>query len=229
MTRTRLKLLAPVLSLLIAAGLFAQMQQYVLHTDPDPHHERVRIAVENIPVRFGDWEGADANIPPAAGQLLRPNAILGRHYHNPERGVWATLVVVHCRDPRDMAGHYPPNCYPGNGWRQGGAPLAVECRVDDAVIPLAAYQFSRTEHHRISSRIIYNFFVLPREGMVTEMDRVRRATGDYRSRPYGAAQIQILMDASTPEAERERILREMMQVLAPVIEVLQLSEEGKQG
>lgn len=222
-----LKLLPPVLSLLMAAGLFAQMQRYILRSDPEPYHERVRAAVADIPIHFGDWEGEEVLIPPAAGRLLRPNAIMSRYYQDQTRGLWASLVVVHCRDPRDMAGHYPPNCYPGTGWMQRGEAADVKCEIDGAVFPLAEYRFSRTEYHQISSRRIYNFFVLPSVGLVTQMSEVKRATGDYRSRPFGAAQIQIIVDASTPEAERQRILRDMMQVLAPVIEVL-ASQEGNE-
>jgi hypothetical protein len=221
--------LAPLTSLLLVAGLYAQMQQYGVLGDAEPYHARARAVIEEIPMRFGGWAGEDVAIPPAAGRLLRPNAMFSRHYRHAESGLWASLVVVHCRDPRDMAGHYPPNCYPGNGWRQSGAPDEVTCRVEDEEFPLAEYRFSRTEHHRISSRLIYNLFVLPSEGVVTDMGQVRRATGDYRHRPYGAAQIQIIMDSSTPEAERQRILQDMMQVLTPVFDVLHISQEGKQG
>jgi hypothetical protein len=220
--------MAPAATLLMLTALYGHMQQHALTVDPEPYHERARAAVDNIPLSFEGWEGEEISIPPAAGQLLRPNAILSRNYRNLERGLWASLVVVHCRDPRDMAGHYPPNCYPGTGWMQAGQPGIVTCEVDDAVIPLAEYRFSRTEHHRIANRLIYNFFVLPSAGVVTEMREVQRATGDYRNRPLGAAQIQIIIDSSTPEAERRRILHDMMQVLAPLIEVLQINQEGKQ-
>jgi hypothetical protein len=226
--RFRMTVIAPLFSLLFAAGLYAHMQKFGQIADPEPFHERARIAVESIPMSFEGWEGEEVPIPPAAGRLLRPNVMMSRHYRHIETGLWATMVVVHCRDPRDMAGHYPPNCYPGNGWRQSGSPDAVVCEIDQARFTLAEYRFSRTEHHRIASRLIYNFFVLPSGGVVTEMSQVRRATGDYRHRPFGAAQIQIIMDSSTPEAERQRILRDMLQVLSPVIEVLQINEEGKQ-
>jgi hypothetical protein len=220
--------MAPVAALLMAAALFAQMQQYSSRSDADPYHERARLAIEAIPLRFGDWDGEEVAIPPAAGRLLRPNALLSRHYQNAERGVWASLVVVHCRDPRDMSGHYPPNCYPGSGWLQSGPARDAACNVNGLNVPLAQYQFSRTERHRIATRVIYNFFVLPSDGLVISMDAVRRATGDYRNRPYGAAQIQIIMDSRTPEAERQLILSDMLHVLSPVIDVLQISEEGTQ-
>jgi hypothetical protein len=221
--------IAPLVSLLLAAGLYAHMQQYQAAADAEPYHERARAVVEDIPMRFGGWEGEEVPIPPAAGRLLRPNVMLSRQYRHMETGLWAALVVVHCRDPRDMAGHYPPNCYPGNGWMQSGAPDEVMCTVDETLYPLAEYRFSRTEHHRIATRLIYNLFVLPSAGVVTEMSEVRRATGDYRHRPFGAAQIQIIMDSSTPEAERQRILHDMVQVLTPVFDVLHISQEGKQG
>jgi hypothetical protein len=224
-----LTLMAPIASLLMTAALFAHMHRSGALDDTEPYHQRARQAIENIPLSFGGWEGEEVRIPPAAGQLLRPNALISRNYQNRESGLWATLVVVHCRDPRDMSGHYPPNCYRGSGWMQGGPPEAVACELEDgAAVTLAEYRFSRTEHLRIASRRIYNFFVLPTEGVVMQMEQVRRATGDYRHRPYGAAQIQIIMDSSTPEAERQRILGDMLQVLGPVIEVLQLKQEGIQ-
>mgnify|MGYP007071125856 CR=1 FL=1 len=39
------------------------------------------------------------------------------------------VAVVQCRDARDMGGHYPPICYPGQGWTPKNPGIAVPLRL----------------------------------------------------------------------------------------------------
>lgn len=220
------KFLAPIVAAALAVGLAVQMSALATSEDAGPFHSAVREAVEAIPARHGPWEGTDVTPPSAAGTLLRPNALFGRRYRNLETGRWATLILVHCRDSRDMSGHYPPNCYRGSGWTQLGPPRVLTVDAWGSNVPLAEYSFTRSELQRTISWIVYDVFILPLGGMCTEMERVQTAGGDYRSRPFGAAQVQVIMDSSTPEAERAGIVDEMLGLLGPVVERLELPMEG---
>lgn len=69
-----------------------------------------------MPKTFGHWIGRDVPLPPSAVHLLQPNVDLCRNFVNSKTGEQATLMVIDCSDTRNLSGHYPPNCYPGNGW-----------------------------------------------------------------------------------------------------------------
>src|SRR5690606_34429817 len=85
----------------------------------DAYFERVATAVESTPYAIGDWRGEDEEVIQAARKLLRPNGMVQRRYVQPGGGGFG-LLVVHCKDVRDMEGHYPPICYPSQGWTADG-------------------------------------------------------------------------------------------------------------
>jgi hypothetical protein len=222
------RLAPPALAALLTGSLAIRMNSFAGgdRERAAPFHEHVRQAVEAIPFQIGTWEGVDSKIPEAAGQLLRPNALFARAYRDTTNGEWAKVVVVHCKDTRDMSGHFPPNCYPGNGWTQVSGPILQTLHIWDRDVPIAEYRFTLQEVRGTLDWCIYDFFVLPTAGFVTSMNQIQKASGDYRTRPYGAAQVQVIMDASLSSQDRERILRTMLDPLRPVIEQLQLNPEG---
>lgn len=227
MTKPLTTVLAPLVAAALAVGLAVQMGAY-RHGDTEAttaFHARVKAGVEAIPMEVSGWSGKDTEVPAAAGQLLRPNALFTRTYTHPERG-WAKLVVIHCRDSRDMSGHYPPNCYSGSGWTQAGPAAVAHYELWGGSVPIAAYEFTRKEVRGELHWVIYDFFVLPAAGIVTDMVEVQQASGDYRTRPYGAAQVQVIMDAKLTEAERMTILHEMLEPVGPVVRELQNLGEG---
>jgi hypothetical protein len=226
MTKLLSSLAAPAFAVALAGGLFLQMRTYARVDDPSAFHARIREAVEDIPIRMGPWEGTDTQPPPAAGMLLRPNKILCRNYRDEEGRRWAKLIFIHCKDARDMSGHYPPNCYPGNGWTMQGPPTIGQHQLWGRSVPIAEYHFSRAELNRTISTVVYDFFVLPTGKFCTRMEDVRGVSGDYRSRPLGCAQVQVVMDAATRDEERPQILREMLEPLGPTIDVLQSTTKG---
>jgi hypothetical protein len=224
MPRRSIQFAAPAAALALALGLLIQVRSYAAMDDSAPFHARVREAVGKIPIQIGDWEGAEVPVPPAAGKLLRPNVLFCRNYRQLSTGRRATLLLVHCRDSRDMTGHYPPVCYPGHGW-------IVRAPVQHKVlsfwgrdVPMAIYQFSRSDVDRSTRCTIYNFFALPRGNLATEMSQVVAASADYRTRPYGAAQFQVVFDAGLPEPEQLQALHELLAPLGPVIDTMHLRE-----
>lgn len=119
-------ILAAVLGLALLAGFTAYKQTYPTPQDARPHLEAVRNAIETVPQRFEGWQSQPVEVPADALDLLQPNKILSRRYIRPGTGHEVTLLIVHCRSARDLAGHYPPVCYPSAGWMprdQNRAPL----------------------------------------------------------------------------------------------------------
>src|SRR5688572_28546021 len=106
---------APLLSVGLLAGIFAERRTHLKPQDVEPYHARAKEAVNQVPYFIGTWTGQDVEIPVAAQKLLRPNAILNRRFADSApvgdaRVAYpaASLLIVQCRDSRDMVGHYPP-------------------------------------------------------------------------------------------------------------------------
>lgn len=213
---------APVLSILLLGAMHVQNAGVYDEAAAEAFHEQARLSIEGIPTAFGSWTSTDVDVPQSAVALLKPNALLGRRYIDEESGRWANLVIVQCRDTRDMSGHYPPVCYPAHGWMTS---TAAEPRLLGD-LEVTAYAFDRTEFDRVVRIAIYGVFVVPGQGLVQDMDGVRRAASDYRRRQYGAAQAQVLVDATLPREEQERIATEIFAAIEPVIDVLAWDSDG---
>ncbi|MBL4788685.1 MAG: exosortase-associated EpsI family protein, partial [Kordiimonadaceae bacterium] len=180
------------------------------------------------PIDINGWVGRQVELPQSAINLLRPNAILARQYLNKEKRALATLMIVQCKDTRDMAGHYPPVCYPSNGWLKKNDDLDQRVIIDDQTIKV--YEF-----HRVAGRVerditIYSLFALPTGELTTSMTEVRQLSANHELRKYGAAQIQVLIDGDTDPKDHLWILEDMFEIARPVIEaVLDASPQQAQN
>lgn len=164
----------------------------------------VAAAVESVPYRVDEWVGRDVPIPETARRLLRPNAMLSRRYVHLTTGRRIDFSIVHCSDSRDMLGHYPPACYPANGWLSTSNYVdevdvnhgsAVTLAWNDQSIPARMYHFSRGTDAANESHIrIFNFFVLPDGTVTRDVEDVGLRVNWLGARVQGVAQIQILTD-----------------------------------
>ncbi|MCA9304036.1 MAG: exosortase-associated EpsI family protein [Phycisphaerales bacterium] len=213
------------LVLLVIAGVLRADQ-----ADPaiaEGYHAEILDAVEHVPLDFGDWEGEEVPLPPAAISLLKPNALLARQYTNKQRGVRATLMIVQCQRIRDMEGHYPPRCYPAHGWamEQERPPTVA---VGD--VQLQPYRFNRVIGDQTHTITVYNLFALPTGETSVSMAKVREVGSDYPMRPYGAAQIQIVMDESVAPEDHAWVLEELYAIARPTVEVVvENSAQNREG
>lgn len=211
----------PILSAVVAGVLLVGAtlagHQRIDRERVDAYHASIREAVVRLPVDFGVWAGHEVQLPPSATKLLRPNAIVAREYTTPDHGgLSATLLVVQCADIRDMQGHFPPNCYPAHGWAAAGGPRPERFGDLDAV----RYNFTRPAGNDEQQLTVFNLFILPTGRTTTSMDDVRDASSDYVVRPYGAAQIQVVLGEGVPESEQPWVLGQMRAIAEPVIQTL---------
>tara|TARA_A100001391_G_C5059014_1_gene275527 strand:+ start:1125 stop:1817 length:693 start_codon:yes stop_codon:yes gene_type:complete len=198
----------------------------------DGYHERIAQILNEIPIEFDGWVGQQVPLPQSAIQLLDPNALVARHFINQEKGVSATLLVVQCRDARDMAGHYPPQCYPASGWLKSKEnPVSLYTLNDGPEVRV--YGFERVAGQMEAQVTIYSLFALPTGELTWSMDDVRRLSADYRYRQFGAAQVQILIDGDVPADQHDWILNEMFEVAMPsinaVLDALPELKQSKEG
>jgi hypothetical protein len=212
--------LAPVLSVALLGALFARNITFPQPEDAEPHHARVRIAAEQVPYKFGNWQGADGEVVPAAIKLLKPNVLIKRSYRNSETGRQASLLIVHTPDARYLRGHYPPVCYPHNGW----TPVSQRPWNDHVAgldISGRKYIYRINYGQAVQEIEVSNCLVLPDGRILWNMDEVYRQAGDYVRRFYGAGQVQVVIGTeNTTAQQRDQIVHDFIEASAPVIRAM---------
>jgi hypothetical protein len=215
----------PALCLALLAGITVEKSRQVTAATADPYHARAKVAVEAIPWYIDGWTGSEVRLPQEAVKLLKPNVILSRKYEdNTGAGVRvrepASLLIVQCKESRDMVGHYPKNCYPSSGWIELSS-QPFDGSVGDLNIPATEYHFARTERGRTTRQCVYNFLIVPGTGeIVPDIKGVEQAAEDYQKRYFGAAQVQVLVSSDLPREEREAIYRMLVGASLDAIKTL---------
>lgn len=189
----------------------------------------VRTQIAEIPYAIGPLVGTDLEVIPAAARMLRPNAMFQRVYRDPIKGYSISVVVVHCEDVRDLAGHYPPVCYPNAGWDQISDPLPIVCRIDGADIPARRYEFQRHLGLERDSLMVQSFFVLPSADTpyAPDMKVVDRAARSPQSAGLGAAHVMMVMPRSQDRAVSDRLVDDVLRALRPTIRAIAQREAGE--
>lgn len=196
---------APLITGLLLGGMAMENSTHIKPQNVEAFHDEAREALDQVPYVIGSWVGRDEAVPTEAVKLLRPNRIISRTYVDvADVNRRASLLIVQCRDSRDMMGHYPPICYPGQGevlissrprdWKAG-----------DMTIPGTEYLFERRGHEFTSQRYVYDFMIVPGVPIIRDMDGVFRAAEDYQRRYFGAAQFQVVMSGELSQAQRDEI------------------------
>lgn len=222
---------APALCLCLLGGMVVQQQSRLRPDDKRvrDYHAAARGVIEEMPWKVEaldtTWTAVERRPETAAVRLLRPNAILSRHYvQNTTSGrpLWADLLIVQCRDSRDMVGHYPPICYRNIGhelvYRQRHEPILV----GNERVGFTEYHFEKYAHGRPERLCVYDFFVVPGRGAVDDIKGVNEAAEDYERRFLGAAQVQVLMpvDVLTPDSVREQVFASLLRSHAKLVTTL---------
>jgi len=146
----------------------------------------------------------------AARELLKPNAEASLLYKNKKTGQEAYYALVQVRKSRDMVGHSPTVCYPGNGWtitRQS----PQRWRLGEFEILGVEYELERRSGKgQLQAWTIRNFYIFP-DGQFgatpAELDRVAE---DYRRMAYGVAQIQLVTTSGLSRAARDEVFRTLV-------------------
>lgn len=218
--------IAKVLAVLLLVGILAERMGYATAQDAEPFHKAVKAAIEHVPNSFGTWKGTPVAVPEAARKLLKAPETLSREYTDLSRGISATLVIVSCQDTRDLAGHYPDRCYPAVGWSRVGEPSEISVTVAGTSIPLRRYEFVKHNLDVDTRKVVYGTFLLPGAGVVPSMEAVYQRAADYRSRLYGATQVQVIFGDEFPERSEQQVVTEFLEQAWPVISVVKNKSMG---
>lgn len=207
------------LSLVLLCGLAAETVVRPRPEEAEPYHAAVRAAAAESPLRIGPWIGTDQEQPPSAIQLLKPNVIISREYIHEQTGRAVSFILVHCKDARDIYGHYPPACYPAHGMKlRDRHPTPIDWDVAGTRVPGTEYRFdsARPDHPGL---VVDNFIITP-GAYCRDMQAVGDLVGDYTQRFFGAAQVQVVFGDPDrwSEAERREVFNTIVQAYLPLIE-----------
>lgn len=205
------------MTLVLLAGV--TYTQYFLRqpaAGAEAYHERARLVAENFPFHFGRWLGVEVPVPQAAVTMLKPNFIISRRYQEIGTGRSASLVVVHCRDSRDILGHYPPVCYKGQGWLEEST-KPRDWVVGKDTIEATRYVFHSDRATGGQELVVDNFMILPTGQTARDMTGVTLAAQDNQLKHFGAAQVQIVYPQGMSEADRSDIFTVFVRELAPLM------------
>ena len=213
-------IIALACSLSLLVGLALEQGLRPKPTDAESYHIAVREAVDEFPMRIDDWDGRETQIPQAAKALLKPNALLSRHYENASMRQAVEFLIVHCRQAGDMAGHYPPICYPNTGGWQLKASRPTRWQAREMVVEGMEYDFFQSRPGESYHMTVANVIALPNGSMTQSMEGVREVAADYLQRFYGAGQLQMVFHGDMSAQERietfERFLDEVYPVLTAI-------------
>jgi hypothetical protein len=222
---------SPLLCLGLLGGIALQQRTRLRADAPvvKAYHERALVEINAfnkfVTIDGVQWASQERKAETAAVRLLRPNTILSRHY---VEGVLdryprtADLLIVQCRDSRDMTGHYPPICYKNIGYELTATDSTRSADVGGQTVPFTEYQFEKWSQGQPQRLSIYNFFVVPGRGVVRDIKGVHAAAEDYERRFFGAAQFQVLIPLNQVPLrdDRDRIFTGLIQARPGLIETL---------
>jgi len=228
----RLLLLGPVLCTTLLVAMSFENRQYKQEKDFEPFHARAKAAIDAIPVVIGPWMGQRNDLRPEEYNLLKPNAVQSITYSDTrasaltDRSRSVHLLIAQCKRANLMENHWPPNCYPSMGYMQIGEQRRV-WQVAGTPIEGVEYQFEQRDRGRVIRQTVYNFMVLPEQGIQPDMKAISLSAEDYQQRYYGAAQIQVVFAGTLAEpaaqAERDSIFAEL---ITPCLGVIRTLSEG---
>jgi len=215
--------LAPILSVLLLGLIAVEHYARARASDASAFHAAAAQSIGSIPARLGEWTTTDLPLPASAVTLLKPNAVLARQAERVGPGgvpEYAIPVIVQCADARDMAGHYPPVCYPGQGWKPDGPIQPVVLRCADREIRAMRYHFTRDNYDQAQEVTIFGFFAVPGPGLIDDMPAIRKLASDYTARPFGAAQLHVVLTGRQSPGRDKEIAEELFGAIGPTIALL---------
>ncbi len=208
-----------LITILLLVGLGMQRTWLPQPEDAEPYHASIQDALAALPEPTDGWTSEDVPLPPAAVSMLRPNVTLSKRYIHEPTGMNTSFILIHCGDARDMAGHYPPICYPNSGWKQTGA-TPSRWSTGDKQLEGMEYRFERVDLGRTRRLTVANVILLPDGTFATDMASLKSLETDYRHRFFGAAQMQFIFNDDLTEEQRRATIEQLIDRYHPVIRTI---------
>lgn len=216
-----LRLITPLVTIgLLAAVGVDQAGRQVVPAGVEAYHKRVRESEALIPYNIGNWIGTDATFRQETLNILDANSIVSRGYRNLTTGTTATLLLVQCADARSLLGHYPPVCYPSQGWSEISSEV-VSLPPEYGSFSGTKYLFSYKLLDHSDSLEVLHFTVLPDGQLAPDMGLLDKAARDRRYTFCGGASVQFVISSGLSEVERSESYAILFKAAWPWISVVQ--------
>ncbi|MEX0654167.1 MAG: exosortase-associated EpsI family protein [Phycisphaeraceae bacterium] len=215
-------LAAPALALALIAGLVIEKSRWPEPSDVEGYHTRVAEAIRELPEEIDGWTSSEVELPLAAVAMLKPNEILSRRYRDPAGGRSFHFLIIHCRDARDMIGHFPPVCYPAAGWAMRDRHEASWSfdTAEAMTVKGMGYDFEQLAPGATTQLYVTNLLILPDGTFARNMREVNRIAADRQFRVYGAAQVQFVFGGQFSDTERDRIVKRFTAAAMPAVQAI---------
>jgi hypothetical protein len=215
--------IATLLTVVFLGGATADRLSLAPQVDPEPYHQSVRAAAQKLPDVIGDWRAADS--PDLSTQAyLRANVFVSRTLTNSRSGLQVYLLIIQCRDARDLIPHYPAVCYPGRGMNQTEV-RPRDWDISGMVVTGSEYRFESDGFRQGSSVIVDNFMILPTGMFCRDMKEVKSSL-PIRDRFFGIGQVQIVFGEGTSAEMRDKAVREILGGHKDLIETIRSGLRG---
>ncbi|MBC7782238.1 MAG: exosortase-associated EpsI family protein [Burkholderiales bacterium] len=226
-------LFGPALCTLLLLAMAFENRGYRGEADFEPFHVRAARAVNSIPLVIAPWMGQEEELREEERKLLKPNAYRCIAFADTRATALTDasrkvlLMVAQCKQARDMDGHYPPKCYPSRGYMKVGDEKRRKWTVAGKTVEGMEYRFERKEQGRVIRTTIYNFMVLPQQGICPDMKAVTAAAEDYEQQYYGATQFQVVFGGPLAEgSRRDERDQAFAELIAPCLGVIRTLSDG---
>ena len=210
-----------ILAVVVLAGIAAHRYATVrTPADVSAYHRRVRDARAAVPSHIDGWVGSDVPVPAQAVRMLDPNLLVSRRFVNVENGLSAGFLLVHCADAHDMAGHFPPRCYPAAGWDLR-ARRPREWTVGGRRVAGYEYDFVKDSLEQHSSMTVASTLLRPGGQVFADMAAMTRSILGAGGQSSGAAQLQVYFDDDQlSQEQRDAAVVALLGGYRPVIDAV---------
>ena len=131
------------------------------------------------------------------------------------------MLIVHCSDARDMQGHYPPICYPANGWvrvEDGLEGATTSARIGEESLSLQIYNFRRLDEWGGERALrVFNYFLLPSGDTTIDLQVVNRLVERSAFSVQGVAQVQLVMTGEMDFEDAREAAEDLLNQTAPYL------------
>lgn len=213
----RSDIVAIVVALALLGGAAAEQVMLAKPQDADAYHTFVRDAANTIPSLPSPWKMTVVEVPAPVIAVIRPNLIMGRRFTNSVTGHYVDLMLVHCTDISDLFGHYPPACYPGQGWQlaeREPADIVTSARTYRG----SRYQFGRSNFDSTHRLNVLSIMLTPDGQTRRNMDELSTFGNNVFDRFYGGAHLQIVTDAAMNDGDRQKVTLQLLELYQPLLD-----------
>lgn len=189
--------------------------------DAHPYHQSVVDTARQTPTQIEGLETQPIDLPEGSLTLLRPNTARAVQYTDTYSQTTAQFLLIQSRDARDLAGHYPPRCYPNVYGYVEVDRQEKQWVIDGITVNGIEYTFAETSKPGAPRWVVQHFFALPNGETTGELMQMHKHAADFLRRHQGAAQVQLLFrEAQASPRQRDKMFTRVISAHAELLQAI---------